>query len=90
MRIAVEDNKTVLMISESFSEFAGQYTCRAENALGSITSTTTVAVVESVDTEELVAPLFIQPLASLRVMDGEEVHFMCEVQRNYLTNYCVV
>jgi titin len=79
MRIAVEDNKSVLMISESYSEFAGLFTCRAENALGSITSTTTVAVVERVDTEELVAPMFVQPLASLRVMDGEEVHFMCEV-----------
>jgi hypothetical protein len=79
LRIAVEDNKTVLMIAESYSEFAGQYTCRAENAVGSITATTTVAVVERVDTEELVAPLFVQPMASLRVMDGEEVHFMCEV-----------
>jgi hypothetical protein len=79
MRIAVEDNKSVLMISESYSEFAGLYTCRAENAIGSITSTTTVAVVERVDTEELVAPMFVQPMSSLRVMDGEEVHFMCEV-----------
>ncbi|KAF4518524.1 hypothetical protein B566_EDAN004268, partial [Ephemera danica] len=79
LRIAYEENRSVLIISETYAEFAGQFTCRAENVAGSVTATATVTVVEQAATEQLVAPTFVMPLANLRVMDGEEVHFTCEI-----------
>ena len=50
---------------------------------GSVSATATISVVEQAATEQLVAPSFVMPLAGLRVMDGEEVQFTCEVRVVY-------
>ena len=76
------DNRSVLIIREVASEHDGIYTCRAENVAGSVTCTATLNVVPTTeweDVEELVSPTFVKKLANVRVMDGEEVHFTCQV-----------
>jgi hypothetical protein len=80
--VVTADNRSVLIIREVASEYDGIYTCRAENVAGSVTCTATVNVVpvtEWEDVTELVSPTFVKKLASVRVMDGEEVHFTCQV-----------
>jgi hypothetical protein len=67
---------------EVVSEHEGIYTCRAENVAGSVTCSATLNVVpdtEWEDVAELVSPTFVKKLANVRVMDGEEVHFTCQV-----------
>jgi hypothetical protein len=67
---------------EVVSKHDGIYTCRAENIAGSVTCTATLNVVpdtEWEDVAELVSPTFVKKLANVRVMDGEEVHFTCQV-----------
>lgn len=76
------DNHSVLIMREVASEHDGIYTCRAENVAGSVTCTATLNVVPDTqweDVAELVSPTFIKKLANVRVMDGEEVHFTCQV-----------
>ena len=76
------DNHSVLIMIEVASEHDGIYTCRAENVAGSVTCTATLNVLpdtEWEDVAELVSPTFVKKLANVRVMDGEEVHFTCQV-----------
>lgn len=76
------DNRSVLTIREVASEHDDIYTCRAENVAGSVTCTATLNVVPATEWEdvaELVSPTFVKKLANVRVMDGEEVHFTCQV-----------
>ena len=76
------DNRSLLIIREVASEHDGIYTCRAENVAGSVTCTATLNVVPATEWEdvaELVSPTFVKRLATVRVMDGEEVHFTCQV-----------
>lgn len=76
------DNHSVLITREALSEHAGIYTCRAENVVGSVTCTATLNIMpdtEWEDVTEFVSPTFVQKLANVRVMDGEEVHFTCQV-----------
>lgn len=76
------DNRSVLIIREVAIEHDGIYTCRAENVAGSVTCTATLNVVPATEWEdvaELVSPTFVTKLANVRVMDGEEVHFTCQV-----------
>ena len=70
------------MIKEVKPEYAGTYTCRAENVLGSVTSSATVNLQEIVweETCELSSPAFIKRLSPVRVMDGESVNLTCVVQ----------
>jgi hypothetical protein len=82
MRVVTAGNRSVLIAREILPEHAGIYTCRAENVAGSVTCTATLNVMpdtEWEDVTELVSPTFIQKLANVRVMDGEEVRFTCQV-----------
>nr|CAH7752790.1 unnamed protein product [Callosobruchus chinensis] len=82
MRIVTEDNKSTLIISEVKPEYAGQITCRAENAVGSVTCTATVNVTEETEweeTQEVEYPRFVKRMSPVRVMDGEMVKFSCVV-----------
>jgi len=82
MRVVTADNRSVLIIREVASEYDGIYTCRAENVAGSVTCTATLNVLPATEWEdvaELVSPTFVKKLANARVMDGEEVHFTCQV-----------
>lgn len=82
LRVVTADNHSVLITREALSEHAGIYTCRAENVVGSVTCTATLNVMpdtEWEDVTELASPTFVQKLANVRVMDGEEVHFTCQV-----------
>jgi hypothetical protein len=82
LRVVTADNRSVLVVREVVSEHDGIYTCRAENVAGSVTCSATLNVVpdtEWEDVAELVSPSFVKKLASVRVMDGEEVQFTCQV-----------
>lgn len=81
-RITTVDNKSVLYIKNIKPEQAGEFTCRAENVVGSVTCTATILVVEEEEweeTKELEYPRFVEPLSPVRVMDGEKVLFTCKV-----------
>lgn len=81
-RIVTENNKSTLLITEVKPEFGGLITCRAENAIGSVTCTASLNIIEETeweDTKELEYPRFIKPTSPVRVMDGEKVTFTCVV-----------
>lgn len=83
VRISTTENKSILIIETFTKENVGAYTCRAENVAGSVTSTATVNVVESVQTEDVVeyiSPRFVNKLESIRVMDGEKLVLNAKVQ----------
>ena len=70
------------MIKEVKPEYAGTYTCRAENVAGSVTCTATINL-QNIPWEEiveLVSPTFVKRLSPVRVMDGETVSMTCVVQ----------
>lgn len=77
-----QDNRSVLLVKEIVPEFAGSYTCRAENVAGSVTCTASVNIIEETweETVELVSPTFVRKLSPVRVMDGESVNLTCVVQ----------
>lgn len=82
MKIVSEDNKSALILTDVTPEQAGSITCRAENAVGSVTCTAFVNLVEEEDwdeTRELEYPRFVKPLTPISVMDGEKVTFSCVV-----------
>lgn len=82
VRITTLDNGSVLLIDEVTTKTAGPITCRAENAIGSVTSTATIEVVEETEweeTTELIYPRFVKRLSPVTVMDGEKVTFTCQV-----------
>lgn len=81
-KIVTQDNKSILLITEVPAELSGPITCRAENIMGSVTSTATINVLETPEfeeTTELEYPRFVQPLTPTRVMDGQKVTFKCVV-----------
>ncbi|KAE8746082.1 hypothetical protein FOCC_FOCC007206, partial [Frankliniella occidentalis] len=84
LRVVTEENRSVLVVREVLPEHAGDYTCRAENAVGSVTSTATLSVVPEMQWEttaelEIMSPQFVKPVSSVKVMDGEKVTFTCQV-----------
>lgn len=82
VRIITEENKSTLLITEIKPEFAGKITCRAENALGSVTCAASLNVVEETDweeTQELEYPRFVRRPSPVSVMDGEKVLFSCVI-----------
>lgn len=82
VKIVTTDNRSVVLISEVTTKMAGQFTCRAENAVGSVTSTATISVIEETEleeTKELEYPRFVKRLTPTRVMDGQKVTFSCVV-----------
>lgn len=82
MKIVSEENRSTLILTDVTPEQAGTITCRAENAVGSVTCTASLNVVEETEWEEareLEYPRFIKPLTPIRVMDGEKVTFSCVV-----------
>lgn len=81
-KIVCSENKSVLLINEVSPELAGTFTCRAENSIGSVTSTATLNVIENTEfeeTKELEYPRFIKQPSPVRVMDGQRVTFQCVV-----------
>lgn len=81
-KIVTQNNKSILLINEVTPELTGPFTCRAENSIGSVTSTATLSILEHVEfeeTTELEYPRFIKPLSPTRVMDGQKVTFECVV-----------
>lgn len=81
-KIVTSENKSVLLIHEVTPELSGTFTCRAENSMGSVTSTATLNVIEDIqleETTELEYPRFVKPLTPIRVMDGQKVTFSCVV-----------
>ncbi|XP_018337981.1 PREDICTED: titin isoform X9 [Trachymyrmex septentrionalis] len=82
VRIVTQENRSILMVKEVTSEFAGNYTCRAENVGGSVTCTATVNLMEITWEEaiELISPTFVKRLSPIKVMDGESVNLTCVVE----------
>ncbi|XP_062534345.1 titin-like [Armigeres subalbatus] len=83
LRIVTDENKSILIIESFNRRDVGAYTCRAENVAGSVTSTATVQVLETIETEEVteyISPRFIEPIKPTRVMDGEKLILACQVQ----------
>lgn len=81
-RIITEDNKSTLLIKDIKPEDSGKITCRAENAVGSVTCAASLNVTEETEweeTRELEYPRFARRTSPLRVMDGEKVEFSCVV-----------
>lgn len=81
-KIVTKENRSILLINEVKPQYTGLFTCRAENAIGSVTSTATINVLEEVELEEtteLEYPRFVKPLSPTRVMDGQTVTFTCVV-----------
>lgn len=81
VRIVTKENRSVLLLKEIKPEYAGTYTCRAENVLGSVTCTASVNLLETTweEAPELVSPTFVKRLSPVRVMDGESVDLTCIV-----------
>ncbi|XP_011496103.1 PREDICTED: titin-like [Ceratosolen solmsi marchali] len=82
IRIVSKENRSVLMIKEIKPESIGTYTCRAENVIGSVTSTATISFqeIQWEKTVELISPTFIKKLSPICVMDGESVNLTCVIQ----------
>ncbi|EDV96839.1 GH16494 [Drosophila grimshawi] len=82
-RIVTQANKSTLLIEDFQKKFSGPFTCRAENVGGSVTSTATVNMLESLPLEEAVefeSPRFIEKLIEpMEVMDGEALKLTCKV-----------
>ncbi|KAH8262556.1 hypothetical protein KR026_012282, partial [Drosophila bipectinata] len=83
VRIVSQANKSTLLIEDFQKQFAGPFTCRAENVGGSVTSTATVNLLEAMPQEEAVefeSPRFIEELLEpVEVMDGEALLLTCQV-----------
>lgn len=64
-----------------FSETAGDYTCRAENAAGSVMCSATLNIVpEWEQVRDLQSPIFVVKPVTAKVMDGEATVFTCKVK----------
>lgn len=80
VRIMTEDNRSVLMLPITLIDDAGDYTVRAENVVGSVTSTATLNVLpEWEQASDLQSPVFIQTPVTAKVMDGESALFTAKV-----------
>lgn len=80
VRIMTEDNRSALMLPTTLIEDAGDYTVRAENVVGSVTSTATLNVLpEWEQASDLQSPVFVQTPVTAKVMDGESALFTCKV-----------
>lgn len=81
-KIVTSENRSVLLINEVTPDLIGTFTCRAENSIGSVTSTAELSVIEDVEleeTKELEYPRFVKQPSPTRVMDGQKVTFECVV-----------
>lgn len=79
-RIFAKDNKSILVIDLFEPEHMGSYTCRAENVSGSVTSSTTINMLDSdVNKKHDVPPTFVDNIKSSRVMDGDQLFLQCQV-----------
>lgn len=82
IRIHSQNNRSILYIDRFISDLDGIYTCRAENVVGSVTSSASVKLVESenqFEPHEYLSPRFIQKLKPLQLMDGEAMKLTCRV-----------
>ncbi len=80
LQIHSDKNKSSLLIPESFVEYSGLYTVKAENQAGSVSSTATLTVERQLGEEEFTPPVVIKELnPPPRVMDGEEVILVCQL-----------
>lgn len=81
LKVMTEENHSVLMIPAALSETAGDYTCRAENVAGSVTSSATLNVMpEWEQVIDFQSPVFVTTPVKAKVMDGEPVQFTCKVK----------
>lgn len=75
LKVNSENNRSVLVLKQAEE---GEFTVRAENVYGSVTSTAYFQLVEGVDE---VAPEFAVPLPSVvNLMDGDEVTLQCQLK----------
>ncbi|CAM1326568.1 Uncharacterised protein g9283 [Pycnogonum litorale] len=82
-KITTTENKSSLLISETFPDDQGEFSVVAENIAGKATSTCMLSVhVEESEDDENEAPEFISKLTDVKVMDGEEVKLTCRVSAN--------
>lgn len=79
VKIATKENRSILLIKQMAPQYAGPYTCRAENVAGSVTCTANVNILETTweESTEINSPTFVKRLSPIRVMDGEGVDFTC-------------
>lgn len=82
-RINSKENKSVLIMEIIALENSGVYTCRAENVLGSVTSTVSLKVVENEnqlqEENEYISPRFVEKLKPIQLMDGDSLRLPCRV-----------
>lgn len=92
-RSICEAGEAELHIQDALPEDRGTYTCLAENALGQVSCSATVTVQEKKGEGErahrlppapskLFAPIFLQGLSDLKVMDGSQVTMTVQVSGN--------
>lgn len=82
IKILNEENHSILMINEFNKNFAGIYTCRAENFSGSTTTSASVLIDENIVTnkpKEYLSPRFVEHIMPDTVMDGEKLFIPCKV-----------
>ncbi|KAL6255449.1 hypothetical protein P5V15_013784 [Pogonomyrmex californicus] len=73
-----------LKIEETFAEDSAKYTCRAFNILGSVETSATLTVKETITEEQQNAPVFTKELQSSFVREGWSHRLECTVEGNPL------
>ncbi|KAG1672022.1 Titin [Nymphon striatum] len=82
-KVITKENKSTLIIAETFPDDQGEYTVEAENIAGKSTSTCTLSVhVEESEEDDTEPPEFVTNLQDVKVMDGEETKLVCRVSGN--------
>ncbi|KAL6428691.1 hypothetical protein ACFW04_007940 [Cataglyphis niger] len=73
-----------LKIEETFAEDSAKYTCRAFNIHGSVETSATLTVTETVTDEQPSAPVFVKELLPSSAREGSSHRLECTVQGNPL------
>lgn len=82
IKVITEENKSVLLVDRIQPQFAGAYTCQAENPAGFVTSTATINISEIVEetVDEIISPSFTRKLTPVIVSEKDNVNLTCIVQ----------
>ncbi|GIY77540.1 titin [Caerostris extrusa] len=80
-KVTTEGGKSSLLIAEVFPDDAGVYSVKATNKTGQASTTATLNVISEVESPkpEPIPPIFIKPLISQLVPEGEPVRMEVEV-----------
>ncbi|CAL1681894.1 unnamed protein product [Lasius platythorax] len=73
-----------LKIEETFAEDSAKYTCRAFNIRGSVETSATLTVTETVTEEQPSAPVFVKELQPSSAREGSSHRLECTVEGNPL------